>query len=267
MPKSFHLTKKQIVLWFSVGFFGALASAFLTGCTDSAHETMKHPPQEVIEITEVDIITPHHTDADKMAMKEILEKAYATEYGARVRYENWALKADSFGAKRIADFLRALASSEAVHANEYAAMLKKMGENPVANTEIPEVASIENLLDEALNFEKKAVSEFYPAQLELLKKLTSSSALDKTLEAAMANDEAHVKVMEEIQKDWKTWNAKTEPFSVCQVCGHLEQNTPPQSCPKCGAAKERFLTFGNKETTEQSPAPPTEKNETVAETK
>ncbi len=252
MRTSSRLTKKEIALWASVGFFGALASAFLSGCADPVHETMKQPPEEVIEITEVDIITPHHSDADKKAMKEGLEKTYATEYGAKVRCENWALKADAFGAKRIGDFLRALASSEGVHANKYAEMLKELGENPVANVEIPEVVNIENLLEEALKFEKKSTSEFYPAQLELLKKLPASSALVGTLESAMANDAEHVKILEEIRKDWKKWNAKTEPFCVCQVCGHLEENAPPMNCPKCGALKEKFLIFGQKDAAPKS---------------
>ena len=27
---------------------------------------------------------------------------------------------------------------------------------------------------------------------------------------------------------------------VCQVCGHIEFNTPPEKCPICGAPKEKF---------------------------
>lgn len=256
MTTSSRLTQKQIALWASVGFLGAIASAFLSGCADPVHETMKQPAEEVIEITEVDIISPHHSDADKKAMKEVLEKTYAAEYGAKVRCENWALKADAFGAKRVGDFLRALASSEGVHANKYAEMLKELGENPVANVEIPEVVSLENLLDEALKFEKKAASEFYPAQLELVKKLPSSTALVGMLDSAMANDAEHVKILEEIRKDWKKWNGKTEPFCVCQICGHLEENAPPVNCPKCGAPKEKFQSFGPKETAPKSETAP-----------
>jgi len=30
-------------------------------------------------------------------------------------------------------------------------------------------------------------------------------------------------------------------FYLCPVCGHIEPGRPPESCPICGARKDRFV--------------------------
>lgn len=221
--------------------------AFLNGCEkprkQSAAESTEAPG---VEVTEVRIQTTEIPASDVEKLVEHLQKAYSREYGASVRYEKWGEKAEKEGWKRVASLFRGISHSEKVHAENHAAALKVLGADPIANVEVPEAGTVEEMLKQALELEKETAEKFYPELIEGLKGLKDHGMLLKNFESAKAHDEQCAGLCERASKDAKQWNAEGGDFTVCLICGELMEGAPPATCPKCGADKEKFKTFSGK---------------------
>ncbi|MBE6427308.1 MAG: rubrerythrin family protein [Planctomycetaceae bacterium] len=228
-------------------FLGIGAAILLNGC-----EKPKAPPMAGsvqapgVEVTEVKIQTTEIPASEAAQLVEHLQKAYAREYGASVKYEKWGEKAEKEGWKRAAALFRAISHSEKVHADNHAAALKVLGAAPIANIAVPEAGTLEEMFQNALENERETVENFYPELITGLKKLKNHETLLKNFESAKINDGQHAKLYESAVKDPKKWNDEGGDFTVCLICGEIMEGTPPANCPKCGSAKEKFKTFSGK---------------------
>lgn len=225
---------------------GLLACVLLAGCwgkgpgmEKKAEETADAVPVNVTEVTVMMKEIPAET-VKKMA--EHLQKAYAREYAAAVRYDAWGENAEKDGWKHAASLFRAIAKSEAVHAERHAQALKALGETPVANVEVPEGGPVNELMKKAADAEKETVSVFYPEVIREMEIIVPEKAkgMIQDCRSALENDEQHILLFEAALQDAEKEKASENPVSVCTVCGFITEGAPPASCPHCGAPAEKF---------------------------
>src|SRR5512140_22677 len=91
-----------------------------------------------------------------------LQTAFNGESNARARYLAFAVQADQEGHGPVASLFRAAARAEQIHAANHAAVIKKLGAEPVANIETPVVKSTRENLAAAIEGEVYERDVMYP---------------------------------------------------------------------------------------------------------
>ena len=162
-------------------------------------------------------------------MSEKTEKnlayAFAGESKASARNTAFAQKAELDGYAQIARLFRAVADAESVHANRYLRLMRG------------KIGSTEENLEAAFQNEIRANVDEYP---KLIKE--ASEAGNKAVEKAFSQSrdvesrhaELYKKAMNDMLADRQT------AYYVCQVCGYIAEDEPPETCPVCGAVKGKF---------------------------
>jgi rubrerythrin len=154
-----------------------------------------------------------------------LALAFAAESKASVRNEVFAKKADQEGYPQIARLFRAVSDAESVHARRYLLFLRG------------KIGSTEENLEAAFQNEIKANVDEYPklmkdASDENQKKVLEAFSQSRDVESRHA--ELYKKAMNDMLEDRET------VYFVCQVCGYISEDGPPEKCPICGAVAGKF---------------------------
>lgn len=157
---------------------------------------------------------------------ENLDKAFAGESQAAMRYLAFAEKADEEGCPGAARLFRAAARAEMVHALSH---LKARG--AVKETKENIAAAIEG---EAYEFK-----EMYPA---MVKDAVAENEVDArhSLEYAMSIEMIHHKLFKKAL-DKENANPGALAYYVCPICGFTVADAAPKKCPYCGADETRFI--------------------------
>ncbi len=162
-------------------------------------------------------------------MADLTEKnlayAFAAESKAAVRNEAFAKKAESEGYTRIAHLFRAISEAESVHARRYLQLMRG------------KIGSTEENLETAFNNEINANVEEYP---KLIKDATEegresvAKAFSRSRDVETGHADLYKKAMNDMLAERET------DYHVCQVCGYVAENKPPENCPVCGAVQGKF---------------------------
>jgi rubrerythrin len=161
-------------------------------------------------------------------LEKLVKDAFAGEAKASARNSAFADAADRDGFAQVARLFRAVADAERIHASEYLKYL----EGVIGETEANLQTAFEN--------ELKAKNDIYPG---LIQQAMRSNREDLANSFARARDaeSQHADLYKE------TLNAMVREenvsYFVCQVCGNVFVNTPPEICPICLATKEEFRIF------------------------
>lgn len=162
-----------------------------------------------------------------MATNENLAAAFAGESQANRKYLAFAKKAEDDGFPQVAKLFRAAAAAETIHAHSH---LRVMG--GVGSTE-------ENVIA-ARDGEGYEFKEMYPEFLEEAEKEGNQGAVG-SFKRAMAAEEVHYDLYEQALAAVKSGkDVDQTKVYVCSVCGHIEYGEAPDTCPLCGAKKEKF---------------------------
>jgi rubrerythrin len=154
-----------------------------------------------------------------------LAYAFAAESKAAARNAAFAQKAEHDGYPQIARLFRAISEAESVHARHYLMLMRG------------KIGSTEENLETAFNNEIKANAEEYPkliaeASEEGMKAVEKAFSLSRDVESRHA--ELYKKAMAAMAGDRET------VYYVCQVCGYVSEDKPPDKCPICGAVTGKF---------------------------
>lgn len=159
-----------------------------------------------------------------------LEKAFAGESMAQMRYLIFADNAEQQGFANLARLFRAIAYAERVHATNHFFTL--------GNSKQPE-----SNLDTALSGENFEVEEMYPAY-EAVAELQGEKEALKTIKNALATEKIHSQLYEKAKKNVSAGkDIDIDGIYICSVCGYTGVGTPPDKCPLCGAPVEKFKKF------------------------
>ncbi len=151
--------------------------------------------------------------------------AFAAESKAAARNAAFAQKADAEGFPQIARLFRAVSDAESVHARRYLMLMRG------------KIGSTEENLKAAFESEIKANVEEYP---KLIKDAVEEEmkAVEKAFSQSRDVEDRHAELYKKAMNDMIS--ERETVYFVCQVCGYIAEDSPPENCPVCGAVKGKF---------------------------
>ena len=162
-----------------------------------------------------------------MATIDNLQEAFAGESQANRKYLAFAKKADQDGKPQVAKLFRAAAAAETVHAHAH---LRVMGG----------VKGTEDNLKEAIEGEGFEFQKMYPKFLTEAEAEGNKPAMF-SIKHALAVEEVHyglyTRALEVVQAGS---DLPASRIVVCGVCGNTIEGDAPETCPVCGAKKDKF---------------------------
>ena len=151
--------------------------------------------------------------------------AFVEEAKAHERLLMFATEADKEGFPQISHLFRAVAASESIHARRHFALL----EDSIGDTD-------ENL-QRAFHSETSVAGIAYQRMLREAHEDDEKTAAT-IFSQARDVEESHAKIYKKAM-DHVIWERKTE-YHLCNVCGYVAEEKPPENCPVCGAKKTSF---------------------------
>jgi rubrerythrin len=162
-------------------------------------------------------------------MSEKTEKnlayAFAAESKASARNAAFAQKAQHEGYARIGRLFRAVSEAESVHAQRYLRLMRG------------KIGSTEENLEAAFHSEIRANVDEYP---KLIRDATAegNGPAEKAFTQSRDVESRHAELYKKAMNDMLA--ERDTVYYVCQVCGHIAEDEPPENCPVCGAVKGKF---------------------------
>ena len=176
-----------------------------------------------------------------------LQERYADEIIAHRRYGAYAGHADNEGYPAIAHLFRALASSEAVHARNFAQLLRASGVQPLTPTIKLVLSNTREHLQQAATVEADEIDQEYPAILESIDAEQHRKAIEFITYAWKA-ERQHRELILKIKKGagWffgmlvSRIEGSPTRYYVCQICGSTVTELPGSQCPICDHPPEQY---------------------------
>jgi rubrerythrin len=166
-----------------------------------------------------------------MATTDNLKEAFAGESQANRKYLAFAKKAEQDGFPQVAKLFRAAAEAETIHAHAHLRVLggvKGTAEN----------------LQEAIDGEAFEFKDMYPkflAEAEQEGNKPAAFSIKNALAVEEIHHDLYAEALEAVNSGSDLPEAK---IYVCPVCGNTVKGDPPDTCPICGVAKDRFIEVG-----------------------
>ena len=154
-----------------------------------------------------------------------LAYAFAGESKAAVRNKAFAQKAEKEGYSQIARLFRAVSDAESVHARRYLNLIRGKIGSTEANLEAAFQNEIRANVEEYAVLIKDAAEEAHKVAL---------TAFTQSRDVEAGHAELYKNAMNDMLMD------REVDYYVCQVCGYVCEDAPPEKCPICGAIQEKF---------------------------
>lgn len=183
-----------------------------------------------------------HATGETTTTIDNLQTAFNGERNAHHRYVAFAKKADEEGFGEVASLFRAAARAEEIHANNHAAVIRKLGVEPKATIETPTVASTQENLQVAIAGETYERDQMYPAFITQAKTSKNSEAI-RTFTWALKTEAEHARLYSEALKDLDKRRGKSRIYYICGVCGYTTENLNFLRCLVCGVTKDRYTAI------------------------
>ena len=173
------------------------------------------------------------------AMVDNLKTAYEGESNAHARYVAFAMQADREGYGEVASLFRAAARAEQIHAENHAAVLRRLGVVPVVRVEGPVVGTTRDNLIAAIEGETAERDRMYPEFITNARSAGDANAV-RTLTWAWEaeKDHAFLCAMALMNLDQLKGSRAVE-YYVCPGCGHTMTREQLAACPTCRTRKEK----------------------------
>ena len=163
-----------------------------------------------------------------MSTIDNLKEAFAGESQANRKYSAFSRKAAREKFPQVAKLFRAAAAAEAVHAEAH---LRALGD----------IKSTAEHLKTAIEGEGFEFQETYPKFLEEAEAEGNQAAI-RSFRNALAVEKIHHELYSEALKDVEAGKGLAESkIFVCGVCGNTVLHGAPETCPICGAPRQKFF--------------------------
>ena len=163
-----------------------------------------------------------------MSTADNLQAAFAGESQANRKYLAFAKKADAEKLPQVAKLFRAAAEAETVHAHAHLRVMDGVK------------GTAENL-EAAIAGEAHEFKSMYPGFLKEAQAEGNSGAT-RSFQFALAVEETHHTLYSGALAAVKGGkDLPAAPIHVCPYCGHTEVGGAPDTCPVCGATKDKFV--------------------------
>jgi rubrerythrin len=168
-----------------------------------------------------------------------LQKAFNGESNARARYLAFSAKAELEGYHRIASLFRAAARAEEIHASNHAAVIRKLGAEPVCKIETPVIHTTRENLGIAIQGETYERDIMYPEMIKTAQAEKITAAI-RTFQHALEAEAEHARLYTDALDNLEQMKTKTV-YYICPVCGFTVEKPAFERCPVCNHPRERFL--------------------------
>lgn len=178
---------------------------------------------------------------------DALQERYADEVIAHQKYGAYAEHARKENYPAIAHLFRALAAAEAIHARNFARLLKNLGQHPQEPSVTFDISSTREHLQLAATVEADEIDKEYPKILEQIRDEDHREAI-KFITYAWQSEQQHRDLIIKIKKG-ASWffgmlvsRIEGEPtrYYVCQVCGATVTELPANQCPICDHPPSKY---------------------------
>ena len=161
---------------------------------------------------------------------ENLKAAFAGESQAHMKYLIFADKAEKDGFKNIGRLFSAISFAERVHASAHHNVV--FGVKPTAAN-----------LETAVGGETYEVQTMYP-DFEKAARAEGEEGALTTIRFALEAEKIHAKLYARAKDAAASGkDLSIGDIFICSVCGHTTEGSAPDTCPVCGAKKEKFRKF------------------------
>jgi len=168
---------------------------------------------------------------------------FNSESNASNRDLAFAKKADEEGYSKVAQLFRAVAHSEQVHAQNFAAAIKKMKGTPKATLDTVKVDTTTANLGTVLKAESFERDTLYAAYIAQATKDGNRDAL-RCFNYSKAGETAHAKMYQDALAGLDQWKSAGDGLWVCEVCGYIVYKVDFKKCPICYSPKEKYTLVG-----------------------
>jgi rubrerythrin len=183
-------------------------------------------------------------DAGTAATLANLQTAFNGESNAHARYLAFSKKADAEGYGEVASLFRAAARAEEIHANNHAAVIKKLGGKPEAKIETPAVKTTKENLEAAIKGETYERDSMYPEFLKQARQIRNTDAI-QTFNYAKTAEAEHAKLYTAALNNLeKSKGTKAKNYYVCGVCGYTVEKVTFTKCPSSFTPVDKYETIG-----------------------
>jgi rubrerythrin len=169
-----------------------------------------------------------------------LQAAFNGESNANARYLAFALKADEEGYGEVASLFRAAATAEEIHAHNHAAVIRQMGDIPVAHIQAARLKTTRESLKTAIAGETYERDVMYPEFFEVARRQKASDAL-RSFIFALKVEAVHAVLYQDALDNLEKRTGKQHTYYVCQDCGNTLTDLTILKCLVCDHPKSGFL--------------------------
>ena len=163
-----------------------------------------------------------------MATNDNLQEAFAGESQANRKYLAFAKQAEADGFGQVAKLFRAAAAAETIHAHAHFRVMG--GVNKTAEN-----------LQAAVEGEGFEYQQMYPKFVEAAESEGNKKAVASFNNASQVEEIHHGLYSEALERVKSGEDLPGAPIYVCDVCGNTVEGECPDTCPVCGAKKDRFF--------------------------
>ncbi|TFH41498.1 MAG: rubrerythrin family protein [Chrysiogenales bacterium] len=151
--------------------------------------------------------------------------AFVGEAKAYQRLLEYAKKAGEEGFLQVAHLFRAVAASESVHSRRHFRLLES-------------IKDTQSNMEQAFQQENAVNGVHYPKMLNEAEEEGEKAAalvFSQARDVEGVHSKLYRKALDHLAEE------KSVEYHVCEVCGYLHENEPPDKCPVCSAPKEKFF--------------------------
>ena len=170
---------------------------------------------------------------------ENLRAAFHGESNANRRYLAFAEKAEQEGYGEVASLFRAAAQAEQIHADNHAAVLKRMGIVAPPTIDSVKIQSTKENLKAAIEGESYERDTMYPTFLKQARAENNREAI-RSFNYAKTAETEHARLYKDALGSLPNLRGKGRTYYVCTVCGYTTAKVEFASCPSCFEAKDKY---------------------------
>jgi rubrerythrin len=160
-------------------------------------------------------------------IREALHEAYTAEAKAALRLKVFAKKAEEEGYPQIAKLFRVISFSEEIHGERALRVLREIG-------------TTEENLEESFQSETNVAQVAYDRFLKMAYELEEKGAawhFTVSRDVEETHGKLYKAALNHLMEDRQT------TYYACSVCGFVSDGVLPETCPVCGAPREKFIRF------------------------
>ncbi len=169
-----------------------------------------------------------------------LQAAFNGESNAHARYLEFAKQAATEGYPSVASLFRAAARAEQIHAENHAAVIKKLGGTPQAKIDKVVPKTTKENLEAAIQGESYERDTMYPEFLKEARATANADAL-QTFNFAKSAETQHAQLYSEALANLASLKGKAQVYYVCTICGATTTKVDFNKCPSCFNPKEKYV--------------------------